>query len=43
MEKQEIINAISVLNNTVGATVMAGDHEATKRVISKILELIKQL
>ena len=43
MEKQEIINAISALNNTVGVTIMAGDHKATEIVISKILELVKQL
>ena len=43
MEKQEIINAIAVLNNTVGSTIMAGDLEATKKVIRKILELVNRL
>jgi hypothetical protein len=43
MEKQVLINAVGTLSGTLDALNRAGEKEAIKEVVSKMLELVKQL
>ena len=43
MEKQIIINGIGTLSGTLDAFNRAGEKDAIKEVVIKILELVKQL
>ena len=43
MEKQVIINGIGTLSGTLDALNRAGEKDAIKEVVTKILELVKQL
>ena len=43
MEKEVIINSIGTLSSTLDALNRAGEKEAIKEVVTKILELVKQL